>query len=355
MRSLYGLPYGILKVENLNLLNLQDYKNLMKVEDISDILSMLGERGFKDDITQYANQYSGLDLIEISNNSHLSRMNRVALNITPYNGKDLVASYLSKWDILNLKTIIAAKASGIKVDQTQIYIVTSKNEPVGIYAGLMSYEDYKNILSLESIEEIMNYTLKFGYGKTILSLIDDYRKNNNLSTLLLSLDLYYYDLMREKFRFYNGSEGPIYRFIRKNIDAKNVMTIMKGIEYGDPEQVKDFIIKGGLFSDQQIDDLIKSSTIEEVVSKIKGSFNLSTGVDYYKKTSSLVVMEAEIERSIHWEFLEIFEMSSLSLNNVMGFLMRVEAQWKDIRRIASAKNYKIPDDQIGLMLINKVM
>ncbi len=355
MRSLYGLPYGTLKVEKLNLLTKKDYEDLLKANNIGDIISLLSEKGLKDELSQYSNQYSGLDLIEISNNSYFARLNRYALSVTPYNGKDLIVSYLSKWDLLNLKTIIAAKSSNNKIEQTQVYLITSKNLPVGMYAGLLSYEDYRNILSMESVEDIVSYTLRYGYGKALLSFLEDYKKSNNVTSLLLSLDLYYYELMREKFRFFNGSEGPIYRYIKKIIDSKNLMTILKGIEYGNAEEVKDFIIRGGGFTDQQIDDLIKSNSVEEVIQKVKGVFNIVTGLDYYKNTSSLVGIETEIERAIYWEYLEIFEMSSLSINNVISFLMRAEAQWKDIRRISSGKFYNLSEEEISMLMINKVV
>jgi V/A-type H+-transporting ATPase subunit C len=355
LRSLYGLPYGTLKVEKLNLLSKKDYEDLIKASSVNDIISLLSEKGLKDDLSQYSNQYSGLDLIEISNNSYFARLNRYALSVTPYNGKDLIVSYLSKWDLLNLKTIIAAKSANNKIEQTQIYLITSKNLPVGMYAGLLSYEDYRNILSMDNIEDIVSYTLRYGYGKALLSFIDDYKKNNNVTSLLLSLDLYYYEMMREKFRFFNGSEGPIYRYIKRIIDSKNLMTILKGIEYGNVEDIKDFIIKGGGLTDQQIDDLIKSNSVEEVIQKVKIIFNITTGLDYYKNTSSLVGIESEIERNIYWEFLEIFEMSSLSINNVIAFLMRAEAQWKDIKKIASGKFYNLSEEEISMLLINKVI
>jgi Archaeal/vacuolar-type H+-ATPase subunit C len=355
LRSLYGLPYGTLKVEKLNLLSKKDYEDLIKASSVNDIISLLSEKGLKDDLSQYSNQYSGLDLIEISNNSYFARLNRYALSVTPYNGKDLIVSYLSKWDLLNLKTIIAAKSTNNKIEQTQIYLITSKNLPVGMYAGLLSYEDYRNILSMDNIEDIVSYTLRYGYGKALLSFIDDYKKNNNVTSLLLSLDLYYYEMMREKFRFFNGSEGPIYRYIKRIIDSKNLMTILKGIEYGNVEDIKDFIIKGGGLTDQQIDDLIKSNSVEEVIQKVKNIFNITTGLDYYKNTSSLVGIESEIERNIYWEFLEIFEMSSLSINNVIAFLMRAEAQWKDIKKIASGKFYNLSEEEISMLLINKVI
>jgi len=40
------------------------------------------------------------------------------------------------------------------------------------------------------------------------------------------------------------------------------------------------------------------------------------------------------------------EMSALSLNNIIAFLLRAEAEWKDIRNLAFSRYYAIDDETI---------
>lgn len=325
---------------------------MLRLSSISDFINFLNDRGYREDFSAYSQTYQGLELLEAANNRHLARQNRFALTVTPQNGKDLIVSYLTKWDIQNLKTIMVSKNLNYKVEQTEMYLVSENNQPLGLFAGLMDSNDYKNLLGMDRIEDIVSYTLKFGYGKALLTYLDDFRKSNNLSSLLLSLDLYYYDLMKEKFRFYTGSEGPIYRFIRKTIDIKNIMTILRFLEYSMEQDPKDYILSGGSLPSQVMDDISKSQSVEEVTQKLKSYFDLTKGLDFYKRRGSLVGIEGELNRNIYWEFLEIFEMSSLSLNNIMAFLMRVEAEWKDVRTIAMSKFYGIDEETTKMISIN---
>lgn len=352
MQSVYGLPYGTLKVQKTQFLRRKDYENMLHLSSVSDFINFLSEREYREDLSTYSQNYKGLDLLEAANNRHLARLNRFALSVTPQNGKDLIVSYLIKWDIHNLKTILVSKNLNYKVEETELYLVSERNAPLGIFAGLMDFNDYKNLLGMDRIEDIVSYALKFGYGRALLTYVDDYRKTNNLSSLLLSLDLYYYDLMKEKFRFYTGSEGPIYRFIRKTIDIKNIMTVLRFLDYSIERDPKDYMLSGGNLSPQMMDDLMKSLSVEEAIQKLKPYIDLSKGLDFYKRRGSLVGIEGEMNRDVYWEFLEIFEMSSLSLNNIMAFLMMIEAEWKDIRTIALGKYYGIDEETIKMITLN---
>jgi len=348
----YGLPYGSLKVSKTQFLKRTEYEEMLRLAAPADFISYLGEKGYSQDLSLNSANYQGIDLLEASNNSHLSRINKYSLSVTPQNGKDLIVSYLTKWDIHNIKTILISKNLNLKIEETERHLISEGNAPLGIFAGLLDHNDYRNILSMDGVEDIVSYTLKFGYGKVLLSYLDEYRRTNNISSLLLSLDLYYYDMMKEKFRFYTGTEGPIFRFIRKTIDVKNIMTILKSIEYSSMENISAYIISGGSLPQQSIDDLTKSGSVEEVVQKLKGYSDLSKGYDFYKRRGSLVGIEGELNRNVYWEFISTLEMSSLSLNNIIAFLLRAEAEWKDIRNLAFSRYYGINEETIKMTTIN---
>ncbi|MEM0127537.1 MAG: V-type ATPase subunit [Thermoplasmatales archaeon] len=352
MQNVYGLPYGTLKVKRNDLLTRQDYEELMRLISPSDFLSYLSNHGYDADISVNSSQYSGYNLIEAATNTHLAKLNKLALSLTPKEGRDLVASYLTKWDIMNIKTVMVAKNLNYKVEDTEMHLVSENMTALGIFAGLLGHSDYKNLLSMGSIEDIISYLLRFGYGKALLSYLDDYRKTNDISSLLLSLDLYYYSMMREKFRFYTGTEGPIYRFIKGTIDIRNVMTIMKFKEFNSEQNIVNYLLQGGSLSDQVLDDLMKSASVEEVAQKIRQFSDLTKSLEFYKRRGSLIGFEGELYRNLYWSFIEILEMSPLSINNILAYLLRVEAEWKDVRNIFLSRYYKIDDETVRMVSIN---
>ena len=351
MQTSYGLPYGTLKVAKTQFLQRKDYEDMFRLSNPEDFISYASSRGYNEEISM-SSDYKGLDLIEASNNLHLARTNRRALAVTPQNGKDLIVSYVTKWDIQNIKTILVSKNLNLRIEQTSLNLVSETNTQLGVFAGLLDANDYRNLIQMDNIEDIIAYTLKFGYGKALLAYMDEYRKTNNISTLLLSLDLYYFDLMKDKFRFYSGSEGPILRFIRKTIDVKNIMTLLKFVEFGSEQLTSNYILNGGSLPQQLIDDLSKSTDVEEFVNKLKVYADLSKGYDFYKRRGSLVGIEGELNRNLYWEFINILEMSALSLNNIIAFLLRAEAEWKDLRNLAFSRYYGIEEETIKMTTIN---
>jgi V/A-type H+-transporting ATPase subunit C len=118
------------------------------------------------------------------------------------------------------------------------------------------------------------------------------------------------------------------------------------------ENLSAYIISGGSLPQQSIDDLTKSGSVEEVVQKLKGYSDLSKGYDFYKRRGSLVGIEGELNRNVYWEFISTLEMSSLSLNNIIAFLLRAEAEWKDIRNLAFSRYYGINEETIKMTTIN---
>lgn len=329
----------------------RDYDEMFRLSRPEDFVNYVNGHGYTEEIS-LSSEYKGLDLVESANNLHLARFNRKALSVTPQNGKDVVVSFLTKWDIQNIKTILVSKNLNLNVGETALNLITESNARVGVFAGLLDRNDYHNLLQMDTVEDIVSYTLKFGYGRALLAYLDEFRKTNNIAALLLSLDLYYYDLMKDKFRFYSGSEGPIFRYIKKTIDVKNIMTILKFIEFRSEHAVSNYLLSGGSISGQMLDELSKSADMEELVQKLKGYADLSKGSDFYKRYGSLVGIEGELNRNLYWEFINVLEMSALSLNNIIAFVLRAEAEWKDLRNLAFCRYYGIEDETIKMTTIN---
>lgn len=351
MQTSFGLPYGTLKVTKTQFFQRKDYEEMFRLTNPEDFINYINSHGYNEEIS-LSSEYKGLELIDASNNLHLARMNRKALSVTPQNGKDLVVSYLTKWDIQNIKTILVSKNLNLRVEETAVNLVSESNTQLGVFAGLLDSNDYHNLILMDNVEDIISYTLKFGYGRALLAYLDEFRKSNNISTLLLSLDLYYYDLMKDRFRFYSGAEGPIFRFIKRTIDVKNIMTILKFIAFKPSSMISNYILSGGGMPQQLIDDLSKSTDVEEFLQKLKVYADLSKGFDFYKRRGSLVGIEGELNRNLYWEFINILEMSALSLNNVIAFLLRAEAEWKDLRNLALSRYYGIEDETIKMTTVN---
>ena len=62
-------------------------------------------------------------------------VNKIALEATPFSGKQSIRAYFSKWDIHNIELILSSKVIGRTITETEPFLVSSRNFPAGITAG----------------------------------------------------------------------------------------------------------------------------------------------------------------------------------------------------------------------------
>ncbi|MEM0134321.1 MAG: V-type ATPase subunit, partial [Thermoplasmatales archaeon] len=80
--------------------------------------------------------------------------------------------------------------------------------------------------------------------------------------------------------------------------------------------------------------------------------DLTKGFEFYKRRGSLDGIQMELNRNLYNQFIQILDMSALSINNVLAYLLRVEAEWMEIRNIALGRYYKIDDETIRMISMN---
>jgi len=78
-------------------------QDLLKVKDVLEMVKMLQGTWYGEEIEKAASIYQPPDLLEVALNRHLVKVNKIALEASPFNGKNAVRAYLLKWDIYNIR------------------------------------------------------------------------------------------------------------------------------------------------------------------------------------------------------------------------------------------------------------
>ncbi|HEU13093.1 MAG: V-type ATPase subunit [Thermoplasmata archaeon] len=351
----YAYAYARSKAIESNLLDMNKYENLIAAQDIQQIINSLLETGYRDFISFFSTRYSGTDLIEVSVNSALVRVSRIALSTTPRIGLDALRAYISKWDINNIKTIISSKALGRPVRETETFLISERDLPAGLFAGMISPEDYRLMVEENDVESIVKYLLKFPYGKVLMEGLEYYRKTGDTGEMLIQLDLFYFKNLREKVRIYLGNELPVLHLIASQIDSKNIMTIIRGMELGiSGMDLKNYMIDGGYITKSRLDDLLQSSSVDEVVEKIKDFYDLTGALEKFHSNHDLKDFEIMLEKYIVEKNITSFRLASPGLASVVGLILMYETERENIRKISYGKYYGLSQDTIRSMLIRVV-
>jgi V/A-type H+-transporting ATPase subunit C len=346
MDSTYTGEYGRLKVLRSEFLG-NDLIDSLEQKEADEFIKALGNTGYRKEIDELSALYKPPDLIEVVLNAHMMRMNRSAASGVPPLARNLIAAYAGRWDIENIKVILSSKKLGYSVDKTETFLLVHRNIPVGIFSGVISREDYSNMIAQKDIEGVVNSLVKYGYGTPLLKYMDEAKKGD-ISSMILALDTYYYSRLLGAFRFYMGNEGLLLNYIRELIDVKNIMIVVKNYAYNG--EVKEFLIKGGYIAEAKLAEMASKD-----INSIGGylPFKIDDAISTYKAERFSSYIETALKRELYRKYLGLFTQSGISVEQIIGFMLRGEIERDELRGIWLGKYYNVGRDRINRMRLLK--
>ena len=350
--SQYASSFGRLQAISLNLLSKETIQNLMKAKDENEMVKILEPTWYGPEIEKAATLFKDADLLEVALNRHLVQINKIALEATPFNGKSAVRGYLSKWDIYNIELILSSKAMNRPITEVESFLVSSRNVPAGISAGNIPHDDIKVILSQNSVEGVVNQLVKYNYGTTLMQNLESFQKTGDIGPMMSALQANYYHNLLESLKFFQGDEGMIRTLFRTEIDKKNILNLLKAKESNlDKDLLSRHIIDGGLLSKNELLEIYGAKDIPEIVGRIESRYMLINALAQYKKSKSLIDFEVALDKFINSEYVNKLKNIALSIGTVFYFILKMEQERENIKRIAYGKRYNLSAEQVTSLLL----
>ena len=351
--SSYSSSFGRLKSLSINFISSNILQTLVHAKDVSEMTRILEPTWYGPEIERAASLYSPPELLEVALNRHIVEINKIALESTPFSGREAIRAYLLKWDIHNIELILSSKIIGRAITETEPFLVSSRNFPAGISAGNISHDEMKIILSQAGVDGVVNHLVKYRYGPILMQHLDTYQKTGDLGPMMADLISYYYTTLIESLRFFQGDEGVIRDLFRVQIDKRNILSLLKGKDSElDRELISKHLIKGGNISRDDLFDIFGSKSMEEFVGKVQKQYNLTDLLkDTYSKTHSLIDFEIAFDKFISKSYLKRLKNIPLSLGSIFHFIITAEYEWDNIKRIAYGKRYDLSIERITSMLV----
>ena len=350
--SPYSSSFGRLQSISINFLKPDFLENLLKANDVSEMIKLLESTWYGQEIKKAASVYQGPALLEVVLNRHLVEINKIILEAAPFNGKNAVRAYLSKWDLYNIELILSSKMMGRAITETESMLVSSRNVPAGIAAGNIPHDDIKIILSESGVEGVVNKLAKYGYGVELMKHLDEFQKTGDLGPMMSALHESYYQKLLESLKFFQGDEGSIRELIRAEIDKKNVLNLMKAKESGiEKEMVARHLVEGGQISSKELLDIYEVKDVAEIIGKIESRFKLTEALELYKTSKSLIDFEISITQFINTTYVKKLKNIALSIGTIFYFIFNAENEHDNLKRITYGKRYNLSIDKIRKTLL----
>jgi len=350
--SQYSSSFGRLQSISINFLSQDVLQNLLKANDINDMTKQLESTWYGQEIKKAASVYHGAELLEVAFNRHLVETNKIILEAVPFSGKNAVRTFLSKWDLYNIELILSSKMMGRTITETESLLVSSRNVPAGIEAGVIPHDEIKIILSETSVEGVVNKLAKYDYGVILMKHLDDYQKTGDLGPMMSAIHEAYYKKLLESLKFFQGDEGAIRELIRAEIDKKNILNLLKAKESNvDKEILSKHLIDIGRIPAKELLDIYETKDVVEIVGRIESYYKLNEALEQYKTENSLIIFEIELTKLINTNYVKKLRNIALSIGTIFYFIFHAEYEYENLKRITYGKRYDLPLDKIKEMLL----
>ena len=326
-------------------------ESLASMKDFDEIAHELSLTIYKDDLANLSVRYSGADLIEAAIHRNLVRALKTVISLTPDDSKEVITLILGRWDIRNINLIIASKALGYSFgSQSDVFLYSSADYPLGPIAGALTYYDLKNLIDMKDLSDVVEW-VGARLGADFEPYLEKYRTDGDFGSLLVQIELTYLRRLVTSMSGRSGSDMRVLGALRAQIDEKNIIAILKAKQLNiSGQDVARFTVEGGNVSKQALSDLFRANNVEELVENLKPFYDLTDALNEYRK-SGLVAIENLLSKKITQRSIASLRVAPPSLSSIVAFVMLKELEVENLTKIVRGKENGVSDADIKASLI----
>tara|TARA_A100001037_G_C15096907_1_gene611938 strand:+ start:651 stop:1715 length:1065 start_codon:yes stop_codon:yes gene_type:complete len=192
----------------------------------------IAEFGYRAEIDLYAGRYTGADLIEAALNHNLDSDFDSVLRFCQGDLKSMVAVYVERFSYQNAKTVLRAIHSGTSVEMVASEVLPEENSNNNYWLDI--------IRNCNTLGDAVNAMSGTPWGLALSKLETD----SNLQQMEDALDSAYYNDAIASIQG-SGCHPMLVRYIRNEIDHRNVINQFRGLRQGINGEDRDALMIGG--------------------------------------------------------------------------------------------------------------
>ncbi|MEM3791164.1 MAG: V-type ATPase subunit [Candidatus Micrarchaeaceae archaeon] len=337
----YGYFSARTKAMSRLLLSDEEISQIIEAKDYGEIVSILYQKDFKEDLEEFGGVKIREDMIEFALSKNLAR-SLIKLSIaSPPIERNATLHILGKWELENLKVALQAKDSGKKFEDIEKYLIDYGRYKAQIMKEYMKEESIEGILERASINS--------PYKKELEEGIEEYRKSKNIRRAIAKMFNAYYSSLKGLMVWIRAAQPEAARIIKKDIDIKNLLLFLEGKKIRrNLESIKEEEIEGGTLELGKIEEIYsKSDSYDKLLEMLP-----SIGIKTYG-TRSVVEAEAMMRRELLEHSKRLLSHLSLSYGTIIAYAYAKDAEIFNLRIIINGKKFGIEREEMKKMIIWK--
>lgn len=322
-----------------------DYQKMLKM-GFSEIAKFMQDSNYKKEINELATELSGADLLELALNRNLAESFKKLARIAPYELALLIKEYTKRKDIEDIKTILRGKFTNAN-EKLVANSITA--------AGTLSYDFLISLLKKGSIEEILKGNRLVGFP-SLKSGLKELNEKNSLAGIENSLDRHYFSHLMQ-FSKALPKEGALFRnFLLKEVEILNILTLLRLKKAESPKElIKEFIIPtGDRLKDSKIAGLADVDDIDELSKALERTEYkgiISKGVWEFRKSGSLMALEAELYKYLLKQSILLLHQHPLSIDVILGYMFAKDIEVRNLKIMIKGRQLGLSGEFIESQLV----
>ncbi|WP_290818310.1 V-type ATP synthase subunit C [Halovivax sp.] len=323
----------------------EDYRKLIRMGP-SGIARFMEETEYETEINELGTRFSGVDLIEYALNRNLAKHFDDLLDWSEGRLYDLIARYLRKFDVWNVKTIIR----GIYTETPPEEIRTDL-----IRAGELDDALLDRLVEADEIEDVVELLSRTIFYEPLSAAYEEYEESGALVPLENALDRAFYERLLEGVEATReGPEAMYVEFLEAEIDFRNARNALRLARTGADIGPAEFYIEGGvLFTEGDLRRLVgdREALVAHIADDPRYGDRLSAALDRLREADSLIQFEHAIDAALLEYSDRLSSVYPVSVSAVLSYILAKEREVENIRAIARGREVGLDETEIEEELV----
>ncbi len=325
------------------LLEESQVNQLLAVKSIEEVVELLEESAYQQDLVELSSKYSGVELVTRAVDQNVTNTLKKIAQFLPLDGSTTFDVVVEEWTMQNLKAIIASKATGSPLNGNGLITINDEQR----HLATLSQDDSLDLKKI--IRKLGN--LGYDFSKVFKKIEHEYNAGEiqDFRQIYKKIDDYYYTKLAHAAE--HRKDPTVKSLLLARINFINVMAVarLKLANVADKEITAN-IIAGSPKLKRDAVKLIQKENIDEVVSEIVKTHKLSQEIaEEFKVTRSLVKLEVALQRKIVQQALKVSKVSTLSFAVILAYIYLKQGEASFIKAIAYSTQAGIREEMKNLV------
>lgn len=328
-------------------------KGLAACDSVEEIINLLSETNYGNDINQAVFLTSGVRGIENGLRNHLvNHVNFLKFRVLSKKALFLSMPILQRWDVHNIKVILRSQHAGRPPSEMEESFV-----PLG-QLNLTALNELARALDIKEFISML-HTLGISYFEPLKKHLNEYLADRNLQKYETELDRFYFEnairqISSKYFGYldrFNQNKMFVKRMLQLEIDIVNILTAIRtGPVFLEEEEAEKLFINGGkIVSKEFFMELFREESLEGIIKKLSNTVfgpKMKKALEDVSATGFVSPIQRSLEELLIERANSLFKEYPLSIAPVIAYIWSKYNEVVNLRIVIRCKEADIPPEKI---------